>query len=242
MSSKTLREDLLALLALQGIDSQQERAKAALAAADNGTATLAAYNTKKKEAEGLRALATKAQLELKEAELKLESVEAKRKQVDKTLYGGTVQGARELDNLQKELDMLGRQKVTLEDAVLVAMEAAAAAVALAEVAEKEQLQCASRFKKTRAAYEAKHKELTAEIVSLQAPRAAAAKEISRPELLARYDSIRAKKQGVGCAPVSDDNTCSACHIRVNSQSADSARMGDALAFCEHCHRIMTPRS
>lgn len=242
MSSKSLRDDLLALLALQGIDSQQERAKATLAAADNGTAALAAYNAKKKEAEALRALAVKAQGDQKDAELKLESVETKRKQVDKTLYGGTIQGSRELDNLQKELDMLGRQKVTLEDAVLVAMEAASEAVALAESAEKEQLQCASRFKKTRAAYEAKHKELTAELAALQAPRAAAAKEISRPELLARYDSLRAKKQGVGCAPVSDDNTCSACHIRVNSQSADSARAGEVLTFCEHCNRIMTPRA
>ena len=241
MSSQSLRDDLLALLALQAIDTQQERAKAALAAADNGTATLAAYTAKKKEAEGLRTLATKAHGEQKDAELKLESVETKRKQVNNTLYGGTVQGSRELKNLQKELEMLERQKSTLEDTVLLAMDVAGEALARAEVQEKEQNQCATRFKKVRAAYEARHKELTAELASLHAPRTAAAKEVTRPDLLARYDLLRSKKQGIGCAPVGDDNTCSACHIRVNSQSADAARMGEEITLCEHCQRILTPR-
>lgn len=240
LMSKSLRDDLLSLLALQGIDSQLERAKATLAAADNGASALAAYNAQKKIAEGLRATATKAQSEQKDAELKLESIETKRKQVNKTLYGGSVSGSRELENLQKELEMLGRQKVTAEDVVLETMEAAAAAVATAEAAEKEQLACASRFKKTRAAFEAKSKELTAEIATLQAPRDAAAKEVSHKDLLARYDLLRGKKQGIGCSAVSQDDTCGACHTRVNSQSAYAARLGEEVTLCEHCHRILTP--
>lgn len=238
--SKSLRDDLLALLALQAIDAQQDRAKAALAAADNGSAALTTYNAKKAEAEAKRALASKAQAAQKDAELKLESVELKRRQVDKTLYGGTVQGSRELENLQKELEMLGRQKSVLEDEVLLAMEAASDALNLAGIAEKEQLQCAIRFKKTRQAYEAKHQELTHELAALQAPRATAASAVTRPDLLARYEALRSKKQGVGCAPVSSDNTCGACHIRVNSQSADAARAGEMITVCEHCQRILTP--
>lgn len=238
--SKSLRADLLSLLALQAIDSQIERAKAALAAADNGASALAAYNAQKKTAEALRATATKAQSEQKDAELKLESIEAKRKQVDKTLYGGTVSGSRELENLQKELEMLGRQKSAAEDVVLETMEAATLAVAEAEAAEKEQLACASRFKKTRAAYEAKTKELTAELAALQAPREAAAKEVSHAELLARYDTLRSKKKGVGCSAIGADDACGACHTRVNSQSADAARHGEVITLCEHCQRILTP--
>ncbi|MBB6052050.1 zinc ribbon domain-containing protein [Armatimonas rosea] len=238
--SKSLRENLLSLLALQAIDSLIEKAKATLAATDNGAAALGLYNTKKKEAEALRALATKAQSEQKDAELKLETIETKRKHEEKRLYGGSVTGSRDLENLQKELDMLGRQKDSAEEVVLLAMDAAAEAVALAEEAEREQLQQASRFKKVRAHFEARQKELMAELASLQAPREAAAKEVTDASLLARYDALRGKKQGVGCAPVGEDDSCGACHTRVNSQSGEAARRGEVLVFCEHCARILTP--
>jgi uncharacterized protein len=238
--SKSLRENLLSLLALQAIDSQIEKAKATLAATDNGAAALGLYNTKKKEAEALRALATKAQSEQKDAELKLDTIETKRKHEEKRLYSGSVTGSRDLENLQKELEMLGRQKDSAEEVVLLAMDAAAEAVALAEEGEREQLLQASRFKKTRAHFEARHKELTAEIASLQAPREAAAREVTDASLLTRYDALRGKKQGVGCAAVGDDDSCGACHTRVNSQSGGTARRGEVLVFCEHCARILTP--
>ncbi len=238
--SKSLRDDLLSLLALQAVDSQIEKAKATLAATDNGAAALGAYNTRKKEAEALRALATKAQSEQKDAELKLETIETKRKHEEKRLYSGSITGSRELENLQKEIEMLVRQKDSAEEAVLLTMDAAAEAVALAETAEKEQLLQASRFKKTRANYEARHKQLTAEIESLKAPRVAATAEVSSAELLARYESLRVKKQGIGCAPVGTGDSCGACHTRVNTQSADAARRGEAIVVCEHCGRILTP--
>lgn len=238
--SKSLRENLLSLLALQGIDAQIERAKATLAATDNGAAALALYNTKKKEAEALRAAATKAQSEQKDAELKLETIENKRKHEEKRLYSGTITGSRELENLQKELEMLGRQKESAEERVLLAMDAAAEAIATAEVAEKDQLVQAARFKKIRASYEARHKELTAEVAGLLAPREVAAKEVLDTALLTRYEAIRGKKQGIGCAAVGDDEACGACHTRVNSQAASAARKGETLVVCEHCGRILTP--
>ncbi|WP_309710812.1 C4-type zinc ribbon domain-containing protein [Armatimonas sp.] len=238
--SKSLRDDLLSLLALQAVDSQIEKAKATLAATDNGSAALGVYNTKKKEAEALRTLAIKAQSEQKDTELKLETIETKRKHEEKRLYSGSVTGSRELENLQKELDMLVRQKDAAEENVLLAMDAAAEAVSLAEIAEKEQLLQASRFKKVRAHYEARHKELTAEIESLKSPRIAAVAEVSSAELLTRYENIRGKKQGVGCAPVGSDDSCGACHTRINTQAADAGRRGESIVFCEHCGRILTP--
>jgi uncharacterized protein len=239
--SKSLRDDLVSLLALQAVDSQIEKARATLAATDNGSAALGLYNTRKKEAETLRAAAAKAQSEQKDAELKLETIETKRKQEEKRLYSGSVSGSRELENLQKEVEMLGRQKESAEEVVLLAMDAAAEAVALAETAEREQLLQASRFKKIRSHYEARNKELTAELESLKAPRVAAAAQVSRPDLLARYENLHSKKQGgIGCAPVGADDACGACHTRVNTQAANSARLGESIIYCEHCARILTP--
>ncbi|WP_395139196.1 zinc ribbon domain-containing protein [Armatimonas sp.] len=240
--SKPLRDDLLSLLALQVVDSQIDKARATLAATDNGSAALGLYNTRKKEAEVLRAVATKAQTNQKDAELKLETIETKRKHEEKRLYSGSVTGSRDLENLQKELDMLVRQKDSAEEVVLLAMDAAAEAVAIAENAEKEQLLQASRFKKTRASYEARHKELTVEFEGLKAPRDTAEREISDKSLLARYEALRGKKNGggVACSGIGEDDACGACHTRVNSQSASAARRGETLVSCEHCARILTP--
>jgi exonuclease VII large subunit len=106
----TLRDDLNALLAVQVIDTKIDRAKAAIAALDTGSRTAAAFNTQKAASESLRAAANKAQAEQKDAEMRLATVETKSAQVNKSLFSGTVTGSRELENLQRELEMLGARK------------------------------------------------------------------------------------------------------------------------------------
>lgn len=235
---KTLREDLHDLLALQEIDTQIERAKTELAGLDNGAKALAAYQAKKAETEALRSAANKAQATQRDAELKLASIETKAAQVNKTLYGGSVVSAREMENLQKELEMLGRQKNTTEEAVLEAMEAAGAAVSAMAAAEKELAQLAVRFKKTRVAFEARHKELATLLESLKAPRDAAQKLVTSPELLTRYEAIRSRRHGSGAATLTADNTCGSCGLTVSLQSSTAVRAGESIQTCESCGRIL----
>jgi len=237
----SLFDDLKALMAVQAIDSKIDHAKAAIAALDTGAATVTQYNATKAQAETLRAAATHAQAEQKDAEHHLQSIEEKTAQVNKTLYGGTVSAARELEHLQQELEMLARQKGTAEDNTLVAMEAANEAVAAAEAAEKKMQILAARYRKTRVVYKEKHDEYSAEIAGYEAERAEAVKPVP-PALLAKYDSIRAKKSGIGAAPLADDGTCGGCHTRISSGLADDARSGKTVQLCEHCARILVPMS
>jgi len=106
----TLLEDLHALLSVQAIDTRIERAKSALNTLDSGADIAAVYNAGKAEFDALRAAMVKAQSEQKDAELKLQSLEEKRTEVEKTLYSGGITASRELDSLNMQLDMLERQR------------------------------------------------------------------------------------------------------------------------------------
>lgn len=234
-----LRDDLQALLALQNVDTAILRARAALAALDNGASTADAYNAAKAESDRLRALATHAQAEQKDAELRLASVETKTAQVRKTLFSGTVTTPKELENLQKELDMLGRQTGDGETRVLEAMEAAGEQTQAAEAAEARLTALAARYRTIRATYKQRQTELSAEIASGEKQRGEALKQVPAA-LLTRYDALRAKKNGVGAVPLGDDESCGACHMRLNTELTIAVRAAAAPQVCEYCGRLLVP--
>jgi uncharacterized protein len=231
---------LQALLQLQLIDTRIDRLKAAIAVLDTGAQLAADYNKKKTEAVEKRSLANKAQAAQHETELKLSSIETKASQVNKTLYGGTVTGSRELDNLQKELEMLARQKSTVEDEVLTAMEAASEAVAAADTAEAELAALAQEYRKVRTAFQLRQEELTLQIDRLAPDRDDALQAVANPNLLSRYDQIRGKRAGVGAALLGTDASCGACHTSVSSQQVEHALTGAIITVCENCGRILVP--
>jgi len=235
----SLPQDLQHLLAVQAVDSQIDRARTAIAALDTGQATAAAFNAAKPEADSLRAAAVTAQAEQKDAEMRGSTIDTKRAKVEKSMSDGSVMDARELQNLQKELEMLGRQKSDAEDKELLAMEAAENAVKAAEAAEQKQAKLASRYKKIRAAYKDEHARLSAEVAEYEKARVIAAKPVPAA-LLTRYDAIRARKGGIGAALLGDDGSCGACHTRINTNLADDARAGKAVQLCEYCGRILIP--
>ncbi|MES2460851.1 MAG: C4-type zinc ribbon domain-containing protein [Armatimonadota bacterium] len=239
-TSKTLRDDLLALLAVQVIDTKIDRAKAAIAALDTGSKTAAAFNAQKATSEALRTAANKAQTDQKDAEMRLATVETKSAQVNKSMFSGTVTGSRELENLQRELEMLGRQKDDAEMKVLEAMEASGEAVTSADSAEQTLASLADQYRRTRAAYKERHAELTAEIAAEETLRAAAAKAVSAP-LLARYEAIRPKKNGVGATPLEADGvSCGGCHTQLNTTLVADVRAAQSMQTCEYCGRILIP--
>jgi len=232
-------EDLQALLALQVVDSQLDRLKATLAALDTGAATAASYATGKAEFDKLKSTAIKTQTEQHDAEMRLQAIETKTTQVNKQLYESGAVSARDLKNLQMELDMLARQKGDAEEKVLIAMEAAAEADAFAKAKEAELTDLADVYRGLRSRYKTRSAELTAEIAAVTAQRATVAAPVPAP-LLARYEQIRTRKGGVGAASLSPDDTCGACHIKLNAGLVDAIRAAGEPQLCEYCGRIMVP--
>jgi predicted nucleic acid-binding Zn-ribbon protein len=226
------------LLTVQEVDSRLDRLKADLAAIDNGSRVAAAYNSLKTEFDALKATALKAQANQQDAELRLKSIEEKSTQVTKTLYGGGVSASRELENLQRELDMLARQKADAEVKVLEAMDAAADALNTAHTTEARLLSLAEKYKRLRAAYKEKQAEVAKEMSAIEAERVEAVKPIP-PALLSRYDTTRAKRGGIGVAPL-NDNICGGCQTKLNTNLVHDVREGKKEQLCEYCGRLLVP--
>ena len=237
----TLLDDLNALLALQQIDTRIDRLKKTIVALDTGAGIRAAHGQQKSVAADLRSLANKSQAAQHDTEMKLSSIETKAAEVTKKLYGGTVTGSRDLDNLQKELDMLGRQKGNIEEEVLEAMEAASEAVSAADTADAQLAVLADDFRKVRTNFQMRTAELQTQIEALAPERDRALQAVANPALLNRYDDIRTRSgKGIGVAPLPPDANCGACHTRLNSTLVEAAQAGVEIAYCEYCRRILVP--
>ncbi len=235
----TLIEDMKMLLALQAVDTQIDRAKAAIAVLDAGTATAAAYNGGKVEFDKLRTAALKADAAQKDSELHLQSLEEKAAQVEKTLYGGTVTASRELENLQKELEMLGRQKAAAEEKILMAMETANYALTLAREKEAQLTSLAAMYKGTRTAFKEQHLALTEELKKHEAERASILANLV-PELLTKYEGVRARRNGIGVTILLDSGACGACYTVVSKELSVAIRLSRTLEACEFCGRYLLP--
>ena len=235
----SLATDLQALLTLQGVDTRLDRARAALAALDTGAATAAAYNTGKAEFDTLKTAALKAQAAQHDAEMRLATIETKIAQSQKAMYGNAAINARELQNLQKEADMLAHQKADAEEKVLVAMEAASEASTRAQTREGELTLLADGYRKIRAAHKERSAVMVKEIAAIEAERADAARPVPAA-LLSRYETLRGKKQGVGAAPLLPNDDCGACHTHLNSTLTGAIREARDIQVCEYCARILVP--
>src|ERR687886_568955 len=102
-----LQDTLRALAALQQIDTQIQRARRAQAARQ-------AANTARDTLHRLTA-------EQKDNELKEEAIETKRKNYQQRLYQGSVTNPKELSNIEREIEALGRQRSDLDGRILELM-------------------------------------------------------------------------------------------------------------------------
>lgn len=234
----SLSEQLQALTALQRIDTQIARAKRAQSGLDNGTQAAADAQTALAAAQSATAAAHKAQGELKDSELKLAAVEAKRKSYHQKLYQGTTTNVKELANMEKEIEALGRQQSELDTRILELMERAEQAQADAHVAEAQAKESAQRHADTVTQFRSRYETLGLELTDAARQRADAAAAVPDKALLKRYDDIRAKSAGVGIAPIIDGD-CGGCHMKLPSTLVKLVKEGQDVQICDNCGRLLT---
>ena len=234
--ARTLREDLQTLLLVQEADSRWDKARAAIAALDSGTHLVAQYNTCKAQAEELRGAIAKVHGAQKDAELKLASLEEKRQQVEMSLMTAGV-APRELENLQKELEMIERQRETAEEVALLAMDSTGDTDAQAQELEKKMGVLAARYKKIRAVYKEQHALSSAEAAQAEKERVVVALLVSSG-LLKKYETVRVKRSGIGVAAVGKEDSCGACHTRLHTGLAQAVRAAEEPQICEFCGRLL----
>lgn len=211
--------------------TEEELAGVRAALSDDGA--LADLRARIVELEGQLDAARKA---LRDAEETASDARAKLEQVERKLYGGTVQAMRELQDLQRDGEALRRQQRELDDRVLAAMSAVEeieAALAAAREALREET---AQREVRRADLAQQAQQLEARIAELRARRAEMARGIE-PPALTLYDQLRARWRGQAVARV-ERGVCLGCRMTLPTTLFNRARSGAALVQCSNCGRIL----
>ncbi len=171
-------------------------------------------------------------------EAQLHDVDTKITSADRALFGGTVTATRELQALEADLVSLRRRRNELEDLeleVLMAREPIDAQLAQS-AADRESL--LARLAQGREGEVAARAAIDAQAHAAGVARAQAAATVEAG-LLARYEAIRAKNNGIGVARLVG-GTCGSCRLQLASVELDRIRAlsADALVTCEECSAIL----
>ena len=229
--------ELQRLWKLAQVDRALAEIRARAAALDPGkreTAELAALE--KQEAEvGGKARALRG--ELTDLELAQKGIDDKIKKIDKELYGGKVVNPREVENFEKEIAALKKQRGKHDERVLELWDltppAEAAAAKVSEAIEGKKKEIVERRKKALSDKTL----LEQDFKKYSEMRPALAADVKNPTLMARYDSIRQRHAGIGMAEATKKRTCGACGTLLPERSIQMLKE-DKLVTCESCHRIL----
>jgi predicted nucleic acid-binding Zn-ribbon protein len=164
---------------------------------------------------------------------------------DKALLAtGSVASARQLEDLQHEVDSLAKRVATLEDAELEVMEKLEEAQSRAAEVAADMARLAAAREAAERARDAAFADVDAEVDRVQGERARVVADIPA-DLLALYDKVRADSGGVGAAPL-HRGRCQGCQLTLTPADLGRIRAeaADEVVRCEECRRILvrTPES
>lgn len=233
-----MKEQLNALYDLQRLDVQIAKANAGLEALNGALALRKQYSTAKKQSEAASKAHLDAEIELKDNELQLKSIDDKRAAVEKKLYGGMVSNPKELSSLEREIEHLKGQQGELDVRVLELYESVEVLREKAKTAKTlmeglEQQARAAIGKET-----VERKRLEAELAELEPLRDFAVTKITNRQLLSRYEAIRKKNGNTGMAKI-HDHQCEGCHVAVTNFAIRNIFEEKGIEYCENCGRILT---
>jgi len=173
---------------------------------------------------------------LRASELDAASLDAKIKELEGWLYGGRVTNPKELEGLEKDLQMHKRNRSDMDDRLLALMDSVEQA--LRDVEEK--ALTLRKIEETRASdvsHLAQEKEALAKrLVELDAHREQARAALDA-DALRQYDHLRRAKAGRAVAQVKNDS-CNMCGVTVPSGLIHRVRAGDEIILCPSCGRIL----
>jgi len=169
----------------------------------------------------------------------LATLAGKRAEVEAQMYSGGSSNAKELQALQDELNAFDRRRSALEDEVLERMvEAEPLDAALAEGSERTSVIDEESVELTARLVEAESS-IDAELAALDGQRAPLVGAVDAA-LLARYEKLRARLQGVGVARL-DGQKCTGCHLTLPAAEAEAVRKqakAEGIAECPECDRLL----
>jgi predicted nucleic acid-binding Zn-ribbon protein len=207
----------------------------------NSLPELESYRTIHGEVDRLDADLAQARVDLKQADLSLDKtngeleIAAEKAAAEQNrLYAGGM-SARDADYVRREVDMLYGKVKTLEDDVLMYMEAKEAAEQRVAGLEEELAIADAEKQRLSGVIREQWKAIDAQI-ALKEERKAAAITLVDEDLLETYDELRSRRSGRVVGRLVD-GVCGACHLKLSA--AEVARTSkEHPPRCIHCRAIL----
>jgi len=205
---------------------------------------LAQYRRAHEAVAALDALLSDAEARRRQAELatdkaqgELDIAEDKKKREERRLYAGGI-GARDAENLRREVEMLGRLASEREDQILELIDIREKAEA--EVAELGAQRRTAQGEKDRldGLIKEEWRAIDGEIARAETRKRGLVPLIV-PDLLALYEDLRPHKEGVAVGRLSE-GICGGCHLRLSAAEQVEV-LRSFPPRCLHCRRILAPQ-
>jgi predicted nucleic acid-binding Zn-ribbon protein len=167
----------------------------------------------------------------------IQALVAKLEAEDKRLYTGSIKNPKEMVEVQEEVESLKRRRTTLEDRLLVELEAL-------EARRDEESRCrvALREAETHHAADAagmkvERQQIVARVVGHAEQRKALTSALPK-SALNQYELLRTKQANGLAVTLLRNGACGACGEQVSSSHAQQANTGNNLVNCSNCGRIL----
>jgi len=171
------------------------------------------------------------------AQGELDVAEDKKKREERRLYAGGI-GARDAENLRREVEMLGRLASEREDQILELIDVREQAEAEVAGLQAERQEAQADMDRLGAAIKEEWRVIDGEIARAEARKRAIVPLVT-PDLLALYEELRPHKEGVAVGRLAD-GICGGCHLRL-SVAEQVEVLRDFPPRCMHCRRLLVPQ-
>lgn len=227
---------VLDLLTLQALDDEAANLQATLADMERRLQGDEPLNEARRQFAEAAESAGALQKEQRRLEGEIQRLNGRIEPEEKRLYSGSVTNAKELQNIQHELDLLKAQRSKLEDEdleVLSRLEAAeqerARALRAVEAHELRRSQDVEALRRELAT-------LNDALTRVQAKRIAQQSNIE-PRMVSLYEDLRRRKGGQGVVRI-QGSACTGCRVQLPDAVRRRAMSPTQLAQCPNCERIL----
>jgi predicted nucleic acid-binding Zn-ribbon protein len=229
-------EEMERLYRLQKVDTALAELRRDLEALSDGTRERAALEEATAELKSRQDRLAAHESEHRGKDLDLGTTEAKRAKCIANAYGGVVSNPKELENLEMEIEALGRTKDRLEEEIIELLDQIDEDTAAAQQQEALAAECRETASSVEAHYESESARVSGLIAQLEAEREQTVPQIE-DRLLKRYDDLRAKNANLAVSEVME-GVCTGCNMKVPSVKVKRIADTGGEVFCDNCRRFL----
>ena len=224
------------LFDLLGIDWEIDQSTQSMVSVESALADDGLLVESQKAVEKAQDILRWQETERRDLELTVGTSQAKAKDLEGKLYGGTVRNPKELESMHLELSLLRDQQKQEEENLLNALE-------VVDDTERDITSLEDTLKQTLTTWQREHDRLLKERVQLQKEMVALSERrlnlssgVSQ-DYLRLYDSLRVGRQGQAVAKV-ERGKCQGCRISLPTRVVQQVRNSEKPVQCPSCNRIL----